>query len=108
MAGGRFKKKGTLLPVDWQDDAACLGADTRLFYTTSSPDSKHRSDPEDKLLGRYLYCFPSEENGDVECPVRLQCLEYALKNNELYGVWGGLTGNQRKRLRKLKAAENAS
>jgi WhiB family redox-sensing transcriptional regulator len=32
------------------------------------------------------------------CPVRLQCLEYALVAREWDGVWGGLSGNERKKL----------
>jgi len=33
-----------------------------------------------------------------ECPIINECLEYAIKNNEI-GVWGGTTEKQRKRLR---------
>lgn len=39
-----------------------------------------------------------------ECPVRLQCLEYALANNEKYGVWGGLSEYERSKLKKRGAA----
>lgn len=42
-----------------------------------------------------------------ECPVKEQCLGYALSNNILYGVWGGATAYQRKKLiqtaKKLKS-----
>lgn len=34
------------------------------------------------------------------CPVREQCLAFALENNEPHGVWGGMTPDQRKTLRK--------
>jgi WhiB family redox-sensing transcriptional regulator len=34
------------------------------------------------------------------CIVRGECLEYALSNNIEYGVWGGLTRNERKALKK--------
>jgi WhiB family redox-sensing transcriptional regulator len=34
-----------------------------------------------------------------ECPVRAQCLEFALDTNEKYGVWGGLSERERKALR---------
>ena len=33
------------------------------------------------------------------CPVRLQCLEYALGNDERFGIWGGLSERERRRLR---------
>lgn len=33
------------------------------------------------------------------CPVRDKCLEYACINNESYGVWGGMTAEQRHQLR---------
>ncbi len=36
----------------------------------------------------------------TSCPLKLQCLEYALKNYEV-GVWGGTTEHQRDDLRKL-------
>lgn len=35
-----------------------------------------------------------------QCPVRQQCLEYALRENIVHGVWGGLTPNERKALRR--------
>jgi WhiB family transcriptional regulator, redox-sensing transcriptional regulator len=34
------------------------------------------------------------------CPVKRQCAEYAIVNNELYGVWGGLTTKERLAIRK--------
>lgn len=34
-----------------------------------------------------------------ECPVQDACLAYALEHNEQYGVWGGLTTNERRALR---------
>lgn len=34
------------------------------------------------------------------CPVRRECLEYALKRGERYGVWGGLTTKERQALRR--------
>ena len=36
------------------------------------------------------------------CPIRVKCLEYALEANEVHGVWGGLTPNERKCLKKGK------
>lgn len=34
------------------------------------------------------------------CPVKTECLNVALVNNEQFGIWGGLTTKERLRLRK--------
>ncbi len=39
-----------------------------------------------------------------KCPVRTECLEYALAADEREGMWGGLSPEERKRLRKERAA----
>lgn len=38
------------------------------------------------------------------CPIRLQCLEYAVTNGEDYGIWGGMTPREREGLRRGYAA----
>jgi hypothetical protein len=34
------------------------------------------------------------------CEVKAQCLEYALANDERFGIWGGLSERERRRLRR--------
>jgi len=34
------------------------------------------------------------------CEVRAECLEYALKNDERFGIWGGLSERERRKLKK--------
>lgn len=34
------------------------------------------------------------------CPVMVQCGQYATEHNEVYGIWGGLTPAERKKIRK--------
>lgn len=34
------------------------------------------------------------------CPLLEQCLEFAMTNNERFGIWGGMTPDERARLRK--------
>jgi WhiB family redox-sensing transcriptional regulator len=60
----------------WQDQANCLGVDPDLF-------------------------FP--ERG--ACVVRGDCLEYALANGEKFGIWGGLSERERRRLRRQRAQD---
>ena len=38
------------------------------------------------------------------CPVRAKCAAYAIEAEETYGVWGGLTANQRKSIRRKKTS----
>jgi hypothetical protein len=43
----------------------------------------------------------------AQCPVRQQCLEFAVSNRIVYGIWGGLTGPERRALQSdwLRAAQ---
>jgi hypothetical protein len=36
----------------------------------------------------------------IPCPVRQQCLEYALKYSERYGIWGGFSESERRTIRR--------
>ena len=41
------------------------------------------------------------------CPLRLQCLDYALEAREQFGIWGGLTTRERQILNAKKRAARA-
>lgn len=43
----------------------------------------------------------------ADCPVRMQCLEFALERPEPFGVWGGKSQRQLRRMRRL-ARESAA
>jgi len=72
----------------WLADAACRGTATALFFPTTAAG-----------VG------PAEEVC-AACPVRVECLEYAIATRQPDGVWGGLTSVERHRLlrRRQKAA----
>lgn len=71
---------------EWRWEAACLDVGPSVFY----PPSGQRP------VEAQVLCSG--------CGVRVECLEYALTNNQHWGVWGGLTERQRfavKRARRL-------
>jgi WhiB family redox-sensing transcriptional regulator len=73
-----------LLATTWMAQAQCKDVNPDYFF------------PEDGygvLLAQKI-CF--------DCPVRLECLEYALKNNMDHGVWGGTSERERRRIRRKR------
>jgi WhiB family redox-sensing transcriptional regulator len=68
----------------WRQDALCAETDPEAFF----PD-KGGSTREAKLVCR-------------GCPVRGECLEYALANEERFGIWGGLSERERRRVRQQR------
>jgi WhiB family redox-sensing transcriptional regulator len=68
----------------WKDFANCLGADPDLFF----PD-RGASTREAKEICRV-------------CVVITPCLEYALAHGEKFGIWGGTSERERRRIRRQR------
>jgi WhiB family redox-sensing transcriptional regulator len=66
----------------WQTDALCAQTDPEAFFP-----EKGGSTRDAKRI-----C--------TSCEVRSQCLEYALQNDERFGIWGGLSERERRRLKR--------
>jgi len=66
--------------------------DALLFF---GPDGEPRPEREIREAKAKAVC--------QLCPVRAQCLDYALRNSIRYGVWGGLNGEERARERRRRA-----
>lgn len=66
------------VPGDWMDDAACVGKPPEMFFGAPGTEAAAKA-----------LCMGS-------CAVREECLDYALRNNEDHGVWGGLDASQRR------------
>ena len=85
-----------LAPTGWQQAAACRFEDRDLFF------------PPEQERGRYA---PFQEAAAKHicgrCPVAAECLGYALAADERYGVWGGLSAEERQRLRRGRRARGA-
>jgi WhiB family redox-sensing transcriptional regulator len=71
----------------WQARANCMGVDPDLFFPERGASTR-----EAKEVCR-------------GCVVRDECLEYALDNGEKFGIWGGMSERERRRLRRARAIE---
>ncbi len=75
----------------WRERAACRGARIEVFF----PGRGETAGTARQVCAR--------------CPVCQQCLEFAVSNRIVYGIWGGLTGPERRALQSdwLRAARRA-
>jgi WhiB family redox-sensing transcriptional regulator len=69
---------------DWQLRGLCRGKDSSLFFHPEGERGAARSSRE----------FAAKEIC-MNCPVQIPCAEHALKVREPYGVWGGMTEDER-------------
>jgi len=77
----------------WQFDAACRGEDSSLFFAPNYFEK--RGEKEGREAKAKALC--------VRCPVREECLEYALQIGESHGIWGGLNELERRQLLRERA-----
>jgi WhiB family transcriptional regulator, redox-sensing transcriptional regulator len=66
---------------EWMADANCLDSDPEIFYPNKGAKTK---------------CRQAKQICDA-CPVKQQCLRYAVKRHEEWGIWGGLTATERRK-----------
>jgi WhiB family redox-sensing transcriptional regulator len=69
-------------PLAWQTESLCAQTDPEAFF----PEKGGSTRDAKKICG--------------SCEVRAECLEYALQNDERFGIWGGLSERERRKLRK--------
>jgi WhiB family redox-sensing transcriptional regulator len=84
-ASGRRGHRFDIGDRTWQAQANCAGVDPDLFFPERGASTR-----EAKAVCR-------------ACVVRQECLEYALVNGEKFGIWGGLSERERRRLRRQRA-----
>ena len=68
--------------LTWMDDAACGTSDGDAWFPEKGGSTR--------LAKRVCR----------SCPVRSECLDFALGTNEAFGVWGGLSREERERLQR--------
>lgn len=69
-------------PLAWQERALCSQTDPEAFF----PEKGGSTRDAKKVC--------------LTCEVRRECLEYALANDERFGIWGGLSERERRKLKK--------
>jgi WhiB family redox-sensing transcriptional regulator len=82
-------RKQLMIDTSWQDYANCLGVDPDLFFPERGASTR-----EAKEVCR-------------GCIVKADCLEYALASGEKFGIWGGMSERERRRIRRQRAQERA-
>jgi WhiB family redox-sensing transcriptional regulator len=80
--GDRWNLLDELDQYDWQERALCAQTDPEAFFP-----EKGGSTREAKRI-----C--------ASCEVRAECLDYALAFDERFGIWGGLSERERRRLKR--------
>ena len=74
------------LPGDWTARAACLDADPNLFFPERGQSTEAAME----------FCRA--------CPVRRECLDYALAISPTPGIFGGTSERERRRMRRRSRA----
>ena len=74
----------------WQSRANCMGVDPDLFFPERGSSTR-----EAKEVCR-------------GCVVRDDCLEFAIANGEKFGIWGGMSERERRRVRRARVLAQRS
>ncbi len=76
----------------WRAQARCRDVDPALFFPVGVT-----GDAEVQIRQAKRVCR--------ECAVRLECLEFALRTNQEYGIWGGKDEEERRIIRRIRRAQ---
>jgi WhiB family redox-sensing transcriptional regulator len=82
LSGFELAYTGEDEELSWQERALCAQTDPEAFF----PEKGGSTRDAKKIC--------------LSCEVRAECLEYALAHDERFGIWGGLSERERRRLKK--------
>ena len=68
----------------WTEEANCKGADADVFFPERGASTRKA-----KSICR-------------ACTVQDDCLEFAIENSEKFGIWGGLSERERRRIKRQR------
>lgn len=76
--------------LGWQRLANCLGLDPDVFFPERGASTR-----EAKEVCR-------------GCVVRAECLDFAVANGERFGIWGGLSERERRKVRRARVSQGGA
>ena len=76
--------------MDWRDRAACLTEDPELFFHVGN-------------TGPAIMQIAEAKKVCERCDVRAECLQWALEAGQDHGVWGGLSEDERRAMKRRNA-----
>ncbi len=81
--------------TDWRSVALCRDTDPTLFFPVGATGAAL-----DQIAAAKAVC--------LQCAARPDCLEFALESNQDSGVWGGLSEEERRQIRRERKAARRS
>ena len=79
----------------WREHALCRDTDPELFFPVGT-------------TGTALVQIAQAKRVCGECAARVDCLDFALTTNQDSGIWGGLSEEERRAIRRRRAARARS
>ena len=76
----------------WRSNSLCRDTDPDLFFPIGT-------------TGHALTQIERAKEVCGECPVSLECLEFALETNQDSGIWGGTSEEERRTIRRAQVAQ---
>ena len=83
-----------ITPGQWRSAAACRSADPEMFFPISDSGPAR-----EQTVKAQAMC--------ATCQVRRECLAFALRTGQIYGIWGGTTEHERAAVRRGAPARTA-
>lgn len=79
----------------WRNRAVCRDTDPELFFPVGT-------------TGQALLQIAKAKGVCCQCPVKDECLDFAMETNQDTGIWGGFSEDERRQMRRQAAARARS
>jgi WhiB family redox-sensing transcriptional regulator len=78
--------------LDWVTSAACRGSHREAFFPPNAIERKEERLERESVAKRIC----------AGCAVQAECLDLALRNHEIHGIWGGLNEDERRAFTRVR------